>query len=60
VTVWHASFDASISELSSDIIPGSNAVRFLLLSFVVVLMAGAVIGATRGRFAQARGSLRPV
>lgn len=51
VVVWHASFDASISELSHDIIPGSDAVKILVFMGVVVLGAVAVIVATRGRFA---------
>lgn len=51
VAVFHASFDASISELSLELIPGSDAVRFIVFSGVVVLAALAVIVATRGRFA---------
>ena len=53
VAIFHASFDASISELSYDIIPGSNVARFLVLSGVIVISATAVIVATRGRFGQA-------
>jgi uncharacterized protein len=56
VAIFHASFDASISELSFDIIPGSNVARFLILSGVVVIAATAVIVATRGRFAQGRAT----
>lgn len=48
VVVWHASFDASISELSHAIIPGSDAAKILLFTGVVVLAAMAVIVATRG------------
>jgi uncharacterized protein len=59
VVVWHASFDASISELSLDIIPGSDAARIAILSGVVVLFASAVFAATRGRFAQLPRSLQP-
>lgn len=51
VAIFHASFDASISELSYDVVPGSNAARFLIFSAVIVLAATAVIVATRGRFA---------
>jgi uncharacterized protein len=54
VVVWHASFDASINELSRDIIPGSDAARIAIFSLVVVAFAAAVIVATRGRFAQPR------
>ena len=52
VAIFHASFDASISELSFDIIPGSDVARFLVISGVIVIAATAVIVATRGRFAQ--------
>jgi membrane protease YdiL (CAAX protease family) len=57
VAIFHASFNASISELSFDIIPGSNVARLLVLSGVIVIAATAVIVATRGRFVQGRGSL---
>lgn len=50
VGVFHASFDATISKLSREIIPASDTERFLLLNSVIVLAAGAVIIATRGRF----------
>ena len=60
VAVMHASFDASISELSHDVVPGSNAVRFLLFSGVIVLAGTAVIVLTRGRFANGHDDLRPV
>jgi hypothetical protein len=51
VAIFHASFDASISELSYDIVPGSNVARLVILSAVIVIGALAVIAATRGRFA---------
>jgi uncharacterized protein len=54
VAIFHAAFDASISELSFDIIPGSNVARFLILSGVIVMAATAVIVATRGQFASTR------
>ena len=54
VAIFHASFDASISELSFDIVPGSNVARFLLLSGVAVLAATAIIAATRGQFGEQR------
>jgi membrane protease YdiL (CAAX protease family) len=57
VAIFHASFNASISELSFDIIRGSNVARLLVLSGVIVIAATAVIVATRGRFVQGRGSL---
>jgi uncharacterized protein len=56
VAIFHASFDASISELSYNIIPGSNVAGFLVLSGVIVIAATAVIVATRGRFAQGRAT----
>jgi uncharacterized protein len=57
VAIFHASFDASISQLSYDIVPGSNVARFLVLSGVIVVAAAAVIVATRGRFGQRRPAL---
>lgn len=57
VAIFHASFDASISELSFDIIPGSDVARFLVIGGVIVSAATGVIVATRGRFVQGRGSL---
>jgi membrane protease YdiL (CAAX protease family) len=56
VAIFHASFDASISELSFDIIPGSDVARLLILSGVIVISATAVIVVTRGRFAQGRAT----
>jgi uncharacterized protein len=56
VAVMHASFDASISELSYDVVPGSNMARLLIFSAVVVFAAAALIVVTRGRFARAPGS----
>ncbi len=49
VAVMHASFDASIGELSDDIVPGSDTARLLILSGVIVGAAVAIIVATRGR-----------
>ena len=57
VAIFHASFDASISELSFDIIPGSDVARLLIFLGVIVLAATAVIIATRGQFAERRPSL---
>jgi membrane protease YdiL (CAAX protease family) len=56
VAIFHASFDASISELSYDVVPGSNAARFLIFSAVIILAATAVIVVTRGRFAGGSGA----
>lgn len=50
VGIFHASFDATISKLSLEIIPASNTVRFLIVMSVIVLAAVAVVGLTRSRF----------
>ncbi len=55
VGIFHASFDASISELSREIIPGSDTARILILSGVIVVAATAVIVLTRGSLGQGRG-----
>jgi CAAX protease family protein len=60
VAVMHASFDASINELSDDVVPGSNIARFLIFSAVIVVAGTAVIVLTRGRFANGRDDVRPV
>lgn len=60
VAVMHASFDASISELSYDVVPGSNIARFLIFSAVIVLAGTALIVLTRGRVANRRDDVRPV
>jgi membrane protease YdiL (CAAX protease family) len=49
VGLFHASFNATISELSGALVPDSNAVRFIVVTSVVVGGAVAVIVATRGR-----------
>jgi uncharacterized protein len=49
VAIFHASFDASINQLSDDVVPGSNTTRFLIFSGVIVLFALVVIIATRGQ-----------
>jgi hypothetical protein len=49
VTIFHASFDAAINQLSYDVVPASNTVRFLIFSAVIVLAATTVIIATKGR-----------
>lgn len=51
VTIFHASFDTTISDLAEEIIPASDTVTFIIVSGVIVLGAVAVIAATRGRFA---------
>jgi hypothetical protein len=49
VAIFHASFDAAISQLSYEVVPGSNTARFLIFSGVVVVFATAVIIATKGQ-----------
>jgi uncharacterized protein len=49
VAIFHASFDAAINQLSDDVVPASNTIRFLIFSAVILLFAAAVIIATKGR-----------
>lgn len=55
VGVFHASFDATITKLSREIITASDAVRFLILNSVIVLGACTVILATRLKAGPQRG-----
>ena len=59
VTIFHASFDASISQLSRDVVPASNTVRFLIFSGVILLFGAAVIIATKGQLGR-RAAARSV
>jgi membrane protease YdiL (CAAX protease family) len=43
VVIFHASVDATISRLTEDLIPGSNAVRFVIVTAVTVVAAAAVL-----------------
>ena len=54
VAIFHASFDASISQFSRDVVPASNTVRFLIFSAVILLAAHAVIIATKGQLGRAK------
>jgi hypothetical protein len=54
VAIFHASFDAAISQLSYDVVPGSNTARFLIFSGVIVVFAATVIIATKGRLGRAK------
>ena len=56
VAIFHASFDASVSQLSRDVVPASNTARFLIFSAVIVLAAIIVIIATRGQLGRARAA----
>ena len=54
VAIFHASFDAAISQLSYEVVPGSNTARFLIFTGVIVVFATAVIIATKGRLGRAK------
>jgi hypothetical protein len=56
VAIFHASFDAAISQLSRDVVPASNTVRFLIFSGVIVLFGTAVIIATKGQLGRHPGA----
>ena len=58
VAIFHASFDAAISQLSFDVVPASNTARLLIFSAVIVLAATTVIIATKGRLGLAKEPLR--
>jgi uncharacterized protein len=57
VAIFHASFDAAISQLSYDVVPGSNTARFLIFTGVIVVFATAVIIATKGQLGRAKAAL---
>jgi membrane protease YdiL (CAAX protease family) len=59
VTIFHASFDATISDLAEEIFPVSDTVTFIIVSSVIIVGAVAVIAASRGHFADGnRGGSR--
>jgi uncharacterized protein len=58
VAIFHASFDAAISQLPDDVVPASNTARFLIFSATIVLPATVVIIATKGRLGRAKEPLR--
>jgi membrane protease YdiL (CAAX protease family) len=53
VAIVHAS-DGAINQLSYDVVPASNTARFLIFSAVIVLVAIAVIIATKGQLGRAK------
>jgi uncharacterized protein len=56
VAIFHASFDAAISQLSYDVVKASNTARFLIFTGVVIAAAATVILATKGQLGRrARG-----
>jgi len=57
VAIFDASFDASISQLSRDVVPASNTARFLIFSGVIALFATAVTIATEGQLRRAKQAL---
>jgi uncharacterized protein len=54
VAIFHASFDGAINQLSYDVVPASNTVRFLIFSAAILLPAMAVIIATKGRLGRVK------
>jgi hypothetical protein len=54
VAIFHASFDGAISQLSYDVVPGSNTARFLIFTTVIVVFVTAVIIATKGQLGRAK------
>ena len=54
VAIFHASFAGAINQLSYDVVPASNTARFLIFSAVIVLVAIAVIIATKGQLGRAK------
>jgi uncharacterized protein len=58
VAIFHASFDAAISQLSYDVVPASNTARFLIFTAVIVVFAAAVIIATKGQLGRAKRPLK--
>jgi membrane protease YdiL (CAAX protease family) len=56
VAIFHASFDASLNQLSDEVVPASNTARFLIFSAVIVLTAATVIIATKGELGRAKTS----
>ena len=59
VAIFHASFDAAISQLSFDVVPASNTARFLIFTGVIVAAAATVIIATKGQLGR-RAAAVPV
>jgi hypothetical protein len=57
VAIFHASFAAAISQLSYDVVPGSNTARFLIFTAVIAVFVTAVIIATKGQFGRAKEAL---
>jgi hypothetical protein len=56
LAIFHASFDASISQLSRDIVPALDATRFLIFSAFIVLAATIVIMVTKGQLGRAKAA----
>ena len=54
VAIFHASFDGAINQLSYDVVPASNTVRFLIFSVVIMLAATTLIIATKGQLGRAK------
>jgi hypothetical protein len=54
VAIFHASIDGAIIQLSYDIVPASNKVRFLIFSVVIMPAARTLIIATKGKLGRAK------
>ena len=58
MAIFHASFDGAIDQLSYDVVPASNTARFLIFSAVIVLVAIALIIATRSQLGRAKEAVQ--
>ena len=56
VAIFHASFDASISQLSRNVVPASDTARFLIFSAVIVAAATIVIIVTKGQLGRVKAA----
>src|SRR4029453_8771682 len=54
MAIFHASFDGAINQLSYDVVPASNTVRFLIFSAAILHPAALVIIATKGQLGRAQ------
>ena len=54
MAIFHASCDASINQLSHDVVTASNTARFLIFSVVIMLAATTLIIATKGKLGRAK------
>ena len=52
--IFHSSVDASINQLSDNVVSASNTARFLIFSAVIVIAAVTVIIATKGELGRVK------